>query len=223
MQNNNAENLLLKKYKQLIDNIVKSFSLHSNHSIDKDDIKQIAQITLIECFRKNNNIDDYQFLNYASTRMKGAVIDEFRKLDWNKRKSRDDFFKIDEFLYKTEMCNKKVSEERICKELKISKNDLRDFYLSKQSRFIESVEDLAESGEILPSEKDELNIFFDKEFILKEICNLPSRLQIILSLHYFHSISFGEIAQSLGIDERQLRRSHQEAILKLKKMLADNI
>lgn len=82
------ENRLLSQYQHLVKRVSNQLRVHATTHCSIEDMQQIGLIGLLEAGRRYGNIDDPNFPAFAVCRIRGAILDELRRLDWRSRKTR---------------------------------------------------------------------------------------------------------------------------------------
>lgn len=201
-------------------------------SVDVQDLVSNGVIGLIDAIERFDIERYIKFETYAISRIRGAIIDSLRALDWLPRSLRYRAKEIDRVYSELESRLKRTpTEEELAKELGISINDLRqllselsyssvialeDIVVSSQEKgnqfsVIDSIEDkkAADPSELF--EETEL-----KETVLGAIRELPEREKKVIILYYYQNLTLKEIGILLGVSESRVSQIHSKAILRLK-------
>lgn len=226
---------LIMKYLPLVKKIADKIEVKGNR-YEKDDLVSLGVIGLLDAIDKYDYKKNVPFEAYATLRIRGAIIDEFRK---SGRVSRDRIYKLNEYYRaKEELENKLMrtpEELEICQELGIDSKELYKIhetvhYLSDIS--LESVV-FSEKGsevQLIDLVKDE-HVLLPEEHIIKSeqesllkdaISSLKEREQIILNLYYTEELSLKEIAYILGISIPRVSQIHGKILLKLRHYISVN-
>jgi len=177
-----------------------------------------------------------KFETYAIQRIRGAIIDELRSMDWVPRSVRSRARDIERAIGQLEaQLLRPPTDEEIAKKLGVSTDDLDDSLLEISRSSIAALDELWASptgsgdamalvdtiedphsvepgGEI---EKTEV-----KELIGEAIASLPEREKLVITLYYYEELTLREIGEVLGVTESRVSQLHTKAILRLKARLA---
>ncbi|SHE88394.1 RNA polymerase, sigma 28 subunit, SigD/FliA/WhiG [Marinitoga hydrogenitolerans DSM 16785] len=219
------------------DDIIKNFlpkikyiALNLLHSLPKnvelDDLIQEGIIGLLQSLEKYNPQKGVTFYSFAIKRIKGAMLDYLRKIDWLPKDLRHKIKKMEEILAKQNI-DDYISDEELANILDITKKDVKklkaelhrsqilsldSFLLTNNEINIKS--DINENDPEILAYKDIL-----KTELKKAILSLNEREQLIVSLYYEKDLTFKEIGKILDISESRVSQIHSSIIIKLKKKL----
>jgi len=222
------------KEQLIIDNIeiVKVIAgklFHSyNSNVDYEDLVSYGILGLIDAIEKYDPDKNVKFETYANFRIRGAIIDQLRNLDWVPRSTRQKYKKLEEAM---ETLQKKygldISDSVLSEELEMPIDELRNF-LSEASIFsiISLDEKLSENSNFnIPAngqdDNPELNYLKSEASVMlkKAIESLPERERMIINLYYFSDLTYKEIANIIGISESRVSQLHTKCLIKLRNTL----
>lgn len=200
--------------------------------IELCDLVNAGVIGLIEAYRAFDPTKNAQFSTFAKFRIKGAILDSLRALDWGSRSIRRKAREIAEATSQLESkLGRSPSSEEIAANLGISLTSLNETQHSLSSLFVvgrevsSSVEggstiDLIESA---PSVwENPFEIYQKKEekaLLAKAVSELSEREQLILSLYYVEELTMKEVAQVVGLAVSRVSQIHAAALIKLRTSL----
>ncbi len=197
--------------------------------ISADDLFNTGIIGLIDAIDKFDESQGIQFETYARIRVRGAMLDEIRAMDWIPRSLRQKSTEMEKKLSNLEQrLGRYPSDEEAAAELEIS---LDDYYKLldeiKGIRLLpEEIGDvLAEGrgGNQLSTASDELFQKTYKQEIKKHLTEgieaLSKKEQLVLSLYYYEELTMKEIGVVLGYTESRISQIHTKAVLKLRTRL----
>lgn len=225
------ENLIIK-YLPLVERLVSR--MDGGYSYDLDDLINIGIIGLMDAIKKYDKDRNVPFEAYATIRIKGAVLDEMRRLG---PVSRDRMDKLNKYYeVKTELSNRNLrtpDEEEICEELGIDKKELSKIYetvhclsnVSLESTIFSSdsndtyLKDIIEDDSI-ESPEDVLLKSERRQMLKSAISQLSEREQIILKLYYVEELYLKEIAYILDISIPRVSQIHGKILTKLRDILS---
>jgi RNA polymerase sigma factor for flagellar operon FliA len=194
--------------------------------ISADDLFNTGIIGLIDAIDKFDESQGIQFETYARIRVRGAMLDEIRSMDWVPRSLRQKSAELEKTCTNLEQkLGHYPSDEEIAGELSIS---LDDYYRMldeiKGIRLLpeEISEVICESrgGNQLSTESDELFQKAYREEIRKHLAEgisaLSKKEQLVLSLYYYEELTMKEIGVVMGYTESRISQIHTKAVLRLR-------
>jgi RNA polymerase sigma factor for flagellar operon FliA len=204
--------------------------------VDDDDLISYGLLGLIGAIERYDPDRDVKFETYAIARIKGAIIDELRAMDWVPRSVRARAREIERAIADLERkLMRAPTDEEIANQVGLTEDELNDS-LTEISRssiaaldelwtisssggdqiaLIDTIED--ESG---PDPQAALSETELKEAIGEAIARLPEREKLVVTLYYYEELTLREIGEVLGVTESRVSQLHTKAILRLKARLA---
>jgi RNA polymerase sigma factor for flagellar operon FliA len=177
---------------------------------------------------------DIKFETYAIARIRGAIIDELRNLDWVPRSVRQRARQIERAIGELESrLGRAPSDEEIAAKVGITVEELDDSLADISRASIAALDELwSISGEgdqvslldtiedpdsVKPAEAlDEAEV---RETLAGAIARLPEREKIVVTLYYYEELTLREIGEVLGVTESRVSQLHTKAVLRLKSSL----
>jgi RNA polymerase sigma factor for flagellar operon FliA len=201
--------------------------------VDLEDLVQAGVIGLLEACRNYDKSKDAQFSTFAKFRIRGAILDSLRKLDWGSRTLRRRAREITSSIMKLEsQLGRQPTDEEIAADMQMGLDELQDTQtqldgLQLVGQLTNSTNDHAESYDLIESApsngKDnpfELCLQGERKDQLAEAVSLMSeREQLILSLYYQEELTMTEVAKIVGIAVSRVSQIHAAAMLKLRASL----
>ncbi len=198
--------------------------------VEMQDLVQAGVIGLLEAARNFTASKDTQFSTFARYRIRGAILDSLRKLDWGSRALRKRGRAISESISRLEsQLGREPTEEEIAADIKISLEELQSAITQLDGLYLVGQQvapdqdgagphDLIESA---PSDGGDnpYELYAEaekKKHLADAVARLPEREQLILSLYYREEMSMKEIAQILGIAISRVSQIHAATMLKLR-------
>jgi RNA polymerase sigma factor for flagellar operon FliA len=213
-----AEGQYLQQYLPLVKRVVKQLSFQADSVMDRQDMEQIALIGLLESLRRYGQPDE-QFAAYAIHRIRGAILDELRQLDWRPRRLRQKTHKLNDAIREL---SKKIGREptfdEIQKSLSISADEYHEYLLLESAKSLESLDELLSIDtytDALHSRnlEDQISI---QNSLVKAVASLDKREQLILNLYYEQELSLKEIALVLDLTEARVCQMNKKISEKIK-------
>lgn len=186
-------------------------------------------VSAIERFDPGREI---KFETYAITRIKGAIIDELRSLDWVPRSVRARTREIERANAKLEhRLRRTPTDEEMAGELGISPEELQESLLAISHSSVVALDELwsvsDSSGDQVslmdtiedPSAPDParaLDVGDLKDRVAESIARLPEREKLVIALYYYENLTLREIGEVLGVTESRVSQLHTKAVLRLR-------
>lgn len=234
-----AKDKLLVEYAHLVKYMGNRIAINLPSSIDRNDIISSGIIGLIKAVETFDPERGFKFETYASHKIRGAILDELRALDWVPRSIRQKSKDLQKVYAKLENQLGRIPyDDEVCEELNVSLNEFEKMLSDVSPTTIVSLEETmpdrsAESKEIRlidtiedPGSDNPLKElgFSEVKRILKEtIGNLPEKEKLVVALYHFEELTLKEIGVVLEISESRVSQIHSKAILKLKSKLLQKI
>lgn len=229
---------LIIEYSPLIKYIAHRIAMRLPPHVEIDDLVSSGVIGLMDAIDKFDPSHDIQFKTYAEFRIRGAILDELRALDWVPRSVRQKSALLENAYAELEQrLGRAATDEEVAGALNMSVPELYDIIDQASGIALISLDELGVSfsdGErksLLsfladPREGDPttlLNLDEIKSVTARAIENLPEKERIVISLYYYDELTMKEIGRVLDITESRVSQIHTKAILrlrgKLKKLL----
>jgi RNA polymerase sigma factor FliA len=227
-------NQLILEQLPSVRNIARRVRVKLPRHIELEELESAGAIGLMDAATRFDPSMGVQFKTYAEVRIRGAMLDSLREMDWAPRSVRKQFNEMKKIYSRLEQSlGRQPSEDEVCDELKIPTERYHELlnkfcalniaHLStpgpeEYERKTESqISIFSHSPDKTPSEiihNSEI-----KQIMEKAIGRLSSRLKLIIMLYYFEDLHFKEIGEILGVNESRVSQCHSEAIRKLRIML----
>jgi RNA polymerase sigma factor for flagellar operon FliA len=203
--------------------------------VDEGDLVSYGLLGLIGAIERYDPDRDIKFETYAISRIKGAIIDELRALDWVPRSVRARAREIERSIGELEAkLGRAPTDEEIAGKIGISVDELEESLTDISRSSIAALDELwSVSGEgdqvsLLDTIEDEtgprpeaaLDETEMREALADAISRLPEREKLVVTLYYYEELTLREIGEVLGVTESRVSQLHTKAILRLKARLA---
>ena len=203
--------------------------------VDEGDLVSYGLLGLIGAIERYDPDRDIKFETYAMARIKGAIIDELRALDWVPRSVRSRAREIERAIGELEAkLGRAPTDEEISAKIGISPDELEESLTDISRSSIAALDELwSVSGEgdqisLLDTIEDPagarpaeaLDETETKELLADAISRLPEREKLVVTLYYYEELTLREIGEVLGVTESRVSQLHTKAILRLKSRLA---
>jgi RNA polymerase sigma factor for flagellar operon FliA len=222
---------LILKFAPLIKLIVNRIALRLPPHVDSEDLVNAGVIGLMDAIEKYDPMRGTSFKTYAEFRIKGAILDELRSLDWFPRSIRQKVNRLESAYADLErQLGRAADDEEVAEALKI---DLEAFYeiLAQASAVsLVSIYDMGrEEGEerslvecLASGDPDPLDALESQEVyatVGRAIHQLPEKEQLVISLYYYDNLTMKEIGNVLNLTESRVSQIHTKAVLRLRAKL----
>ena len=203
--------------------------------VDEQDLVSYGLLGLISAIERFDPDREIKFETYAIARIKGAIIDELRSLDWVPRSVRTRAREIERAIAELERnLHRAPTDEEIAAKLGLTAEELEDSLaeISRSSMaaldelwtpsaggdqiaLIDTIEDTTGPDPEHSLEQTEL-----KEALGEAIARLPEREKLVVTLYYYEELTLREIGEVLGVTESRVSQLHTKAVLRLKARLS---
>jgi len=199
-------------------------------SVQVDDLIQAGMLGLLEAASKFKSNQGASFETFAGIRIRGAMLDEIRKLDWTPRSVHRKYRAVSEAIKTVEERNGNggdVSDREIAAEMGVSLEEYHQILVDSNSARLFSMEALEEKTEsVLPnsSEQTPFEALSDEEYqqhLADSIASLPQKEQLVMSLYYDDELNFREIGQVLEVSESRVCQIHGQAVMRIRTKMTD--
>lgn len=212
---------LLQQYGHLVKRAAAHLRSLLGSAVDKDDLQQVGLLGLLSAIRRYGRELDEQFEAYAFKRVRGAMLDEFRRLDWRPRLLRQQAHQLRDATRELQRSLGRVAtDQELCQHLAISLDELVELQYVAQAEAMQSLEQLLyeQAEEQLGSSN--LSDLELKLSLQKTMATLPERNKLLLHLYYTYELNMKEIALVLNLTESRVCQLHRQSIELVSKKLA---
>lgn len=230
-----ARDRLIQEYGPKIKYMAYRLSYRLKPDIDIDDLMSAGIIGLMDAMDKYDHGKETLFKTYAEFRIRGAMLDEIRAMDWIPRSVKEKTG----LLYKTiieleKRLSRPPAEDEIASQLNMSIPEYQDFLTQAHASSMISIEDLGINLDndrdvfefIGESEKrDPLTLLLKKDtknILVKAIEHLPEKERKVISMYYYNELTMKEIGAILDVTESRVSQLHTQAMFRLKGRLQEN-
>lgn len=201
--------------------------------VEMEDLISAGVVGLMDAFTKFDPRKKVQFRSYAQFRIRGAILDSLRTLDWSPRDLRRKGRAVEKAIaVLTARLSRAPSEMEIAAELELSLEGYQALLGELKGLEIGTLhaEHSEDSGEeelaYVPGRPDEDPLFCClrgelKEKLAEAIDRLPDRERLVMTLYYYEELTMREIGLALGVVESRVSQIHSSAVLHLRAALRD--
>lgn len=219
---------LIEKYIGLVKIVAGRMYNYYGSKIEYDDLVSFGVLGLIDSIERFDIDRNIKFETYAQIRIKGAIVDNIRKLDWIPRSLRKKSKEIQNEMLKLEnKLGRTPSNAELAEHLNIPLKELEETLANTVNFNVTSLEDLlANKGEHIIDDGKDIDmpeeVFEKKE--LKEILgaiidSLPTNQKTVISLYYYEELTYKEISKIMELSESRISQIHSKAILNIRNKL----
>ena len=229
----NREEVIIQ-YSPMIKYVANRIAMRLPPHIEVDDLISVGVLGLMDAITKYDSSRGAKFKTYAEFRVRGAILDELRSMDWVPRSIRQKASKVDKVVQGLQAKLRRTPEdEEVAQEMGLSLDQFHETLNETKSIPIFSLEDLGiakESGDqqslldCLAGKADadpqtQVRLVELKEIIAKAIDALPEKERLMVSLYYYEELTMKEIGAVLDITESRVSQIHSKAVYRLRTKL----
>jgi RNA polymerase sigma factor for flagellar operon FliA len=234
-----ARERLVVAYAPLVKYVAGRLSSGLPAHVEEADLISYGLTGLISAIERFDLTREIKFETYAITRIRGAIIDELRMLDWVPRSVRARARDIERANTKLEArLHRAPTDEEVAAELNISVSEFQDSLVQISHSTIVALDELwtvSDSGGDQVSLLDTLpdrgapdpQMLVDqgemRTRIADAIAALPDREKLVIALYYYENLTLREIGEVLGVTESRVSQLHTKAVLRLRSKLATEL
>lgn len=222
---------LVERNLRLVHYLANKLSIYSSNSVDRDDLYSAGVMGLLEAIERFDLEKGIEFKTFASIRVRGAIIDEIRRLDWVPRSVRMKAKKVDAVMQSLfQSLGRIPSDEEIAEELEITVEEYYQITDKISSLFLHSldsefvvdssdselkIKDMISSGDEYNYEEEKLKEKM-KTALINAINMLPEKEKLVISLYYYEELNLKEIGSVLNVSESRVSQLHSSALMKMR-------
>ena len=229
----NREEVIIQ-YSPMIKYVANRIAMRLPPHIEVDDLISVGVLGLMDAISKYDSSRGAKFKTYAEFRVRGAILDELRSMDWVPRSIRQKASQVDKVVQGLQAKLRRTPEdEEVAQEMGLSLDQFHETLNETKSIPIFSLEDLGiakESGDqqslldCLAGKADadpqtQIRLVELKEIIAKAIDALPEKERLMVSLYYYEELTMKEIGAVLDITESRVSQIHSKAVYRLRTKL----
>ncbi len=221
---------LIIEYSGLVKIVAGRLGMYLGYTVEYDDLVGYGIFGLIDAIDKFELTKGVKFETYASLRIRGAILDHIRKMDWIPRTLRQKQRKLDQAAHDIEArFGRAATNEELSKELDIPLEELEGLINQTQIANLVSLDEYLEQGSEVKAEAGNKPRFEQPETVIERqelkralaeaIGELNDNEQKVIALYYFEECTLKEISRVLGVTESRVSQIHIKALKKMKDKL----
>ena len=219
---------IILEYAPLVKVVAGRLSMYLGYNVEYEDLVSYGIFGLIDAIDKFDYLKDIKFETYASLRIRGAILDQIRKMDWIPRTIRQKQKKIEAVIREVEQKAGHYATDEIARGLGISDEEYLDWQSQMKVTGLVSLNEYMEQGSDVAQdysrhttsrfEAPEERI--EKEELAKVLGEalqlLTEKEQKVITLYYYDELTLKEISSILEVSESRVSQLHTRALQKMK-------
>ena len=231
----NLKEQIVLEHTPLIRYIVNRIAVRLPSHIDLDDLHNTGVIGLMDAIEKYDPGKNCKFKTYAEFRIKGAILDQLRSLDWVPRSVRQKSRKLERAYGEVEQrLGRQANEDEVADSLGLQMEKFHELLNQVRGISLVNLEEIRGTNQ----DGDRTGTFSDivedvnsenpfstfkitetKQVIADTIATLPDKERLVISLYYYEDLNMKEIGRILGITESRVCQIHTKSVLRLRSKL----
>jgi RNA polymerase sigma factor FliA len=228
---------LILHYAPLVKYVAGRVAVGMPANVEHADLVSYGIFGLMDAIEKFDLSKGFKFETYAITRIRGAIIDELRSVDWVPRSVRAKARKLEAAIQRLESdLRRSPSEEELAAELEWSVEELQETLQRVSMTSVAALDEVLDVGDgdrislvdtlqdltaELPEESyDDQET---KELLRQTLTRLTEREQTVLGLYYFEGMTLAQVGDVLGVTESRVCQIHTKAVLSLRAKLSEKL
>jgi len=225
---------LILEYAPLVKVVAGRLSMYLGYNVEYEDLVSYGVFGLIDSIDKFDMGKEVKFETYASLRIRGAILDQIRKMDWIPRTVRQRQKQIDAAMKQLELSNgRPATDAEIAAHIGISENEFLEWQGQVKADNIISLNEYIEQGNDISSDRS-ISSGFDtpesviekgelKEMLEESLEILTDKEKKVILLYYYEEFTLKEISRVLGVSESRISQLHTKALQKMKTKMGSYI
>lgn len=226
---------LIIEYAGLVKVVAGRLGMYLGYTVEFDDLLGYGTFGLIDAIDKFDKLKGVKFETYASLRIRGAILDQIRKMDWIPRTLRQKQKKLDSAEQKLEIVlGRPATEEELARELEITEEEVVHWQNQTKVGSLISLDEYLEQGSEIRMEAGRTSVHFDeperviereemKKLLMEALEGLTENEKKVITFYYYEELTLKEISRILEVSESRISQLHTKALQKLRKKLGDNV
>ena len=220
---------IILEYAPLVKLVAGRLSMYLGYNVEYDDLVSYGIFGLIDAIDKYDYAKEVKFETYASLRIRGAILDQIRKMDWIPRTIRQKQKRIDAVCKDIETrLGRSATDEEIASELGISDDEYLEWQSQMKITNVVSLNEYMEQGAEVPAEGNQFTTSrFDspeeniekeelKKVLEESLEQLTEKEKKVILLYYYEDLTLKEISNVLEVSESRISQLHTRALQKMK-------
>ncbi len=225
---------IILEYAPLVKVVAGRLSMYLGYNVEYDDLVGYGIFGLIDAIDKFDYLKEVKFETYASLRIRGAILDQIRKMDWIPRTIRQKQKKIDAVMKAIEVeTGRNATDEEIAERLGITEDEYSDWQGQMKITNIVSLNEYLEQGSEVSIEYNHAAKFETPEEVLEKgelkkmlgeaLELLTEKERKVIVLYYYEELTLKEISNILDVSESRISQLHTKGLQKMKQKMGKYI
>ena len=222
---------IILEYAPLVKVVAGRLSMYLGYNVEYEDLVSYGIFGLIDAIDKFDSRKEVKFETYASLRIRGAILDQIRKMDWIPRTVRQRQRQIDAAMKEIESTmGRPATDNEIATALGISDDEYCEWQSQMKVTSVVSLNEYLEMGTDISNEKANVSRHFDapekgmeqaelKEMLMDALELLTEKERKVILLYYYEELTLKEISNVLEVSESRVSQLHTKGLQKMKTKL----
>ncbi|MDE5597998.1 MAG: FliA/WhiG family RNA polymerase sigma factor [Lachnospiraceae bacterium] len=225
---------IILEYAPLVKMVAGRLSMYLGYNVEYEDLVSYGIFGLIDAIDKFDAMKDVKFETYASLRIRGAILDQIRKMDWIPRTIRQKQKRIDAAIKEIEAkYGRSATDDEIAESLGITNDEYVDWQSQMKVTNVVSLNEFLEQGSEIPNDNSyNRNAQFDgpeevierdelKRMLAEALELLTEKERKVIVLYYYEDLTLKEISSILEVSESRISQLHTRALQKMKSRMGN--
>lgn len=233
-RNSKVREKIIVEYANLVKIVAGRLSMYLGYNVEYDDLVGYGIFGLIDAIDKFDYLKGVKFETYASLRIRGAILDQIRKMDWIPRTLRLKQKKLDAAVHKLETeLGRVATAEELANELEVSLDELEVWQSQTKVSNLISLDEFLEQGSEVRMEARSNSHFEQpekviekqelKDILSKTLDTLTEKEKKVIICYYYEELTLKEISLILEVSESRISQLHTKALQKMKQKLGNSM
>ncbi len=226
---------IIIEYASLVKIVAGKLGIYLGYNVEYDDLVGYGTFGLIDAIDKYDFDKGVKFETYASLRIRGAILDQVRRMDWLPRTLRQKQKRMDAAYQKLETeTGRFATDDELAAELEISVEELGQWQAQTKAAGVVSLDEYLEQGsengivgtvesEDFAGPEKQMEQKTMKELLVQSLESLTEKEKKVILLYYYEELTLKEISEVLEVSESRISQLHTKAIQKLRLKLGNQI
>lgn len=223
---------IIIEYSPLVKLVAGRLSMYLGYNVEFEDLVSYGIFGLIDAIDKYDSAKNVKFETYASLRIRGAILDQIRKMDWIPRSVRQKQKMISTAYSNFETENgRAANDEELAESLGVSIDELYSWQEQTKVTNLVSLDEFVEQGSEMKMDATANSHFEQPEKVVEKseltkmigeaLEQLTDKEKQVVLMYYYEDMSLKEISAVLTVSESRVSQLHSKALVKLKKNLGE--
>lgn len=225
---------IIIEYAPLVKVVAGHMHMYLGYNVEYDDLVGYGIFGLIDAVDKYDVDKEVKFETYASLRIRGAILDSIRKMDWIPRTLRQKQKKLDSVIKEIEAeTGRTATDRQIAEKLDIDEEELQEWYSKVKATALISLNEYIDQGSEIKMDATK-NSHFElpervveqeemKHILARSLDVLTDKEKKVILFYYYEELTLKEISRILEVSESRVSQLHTRALQKLRAELGDGI